>query len=268
MINLDDRILQIEKALDDEEWEEAIELAEDGLKSHPRSAWLHGFIGESLSALGEYEAACESYARAATLEPGAPEFAEALADGNLRCARFTEARAAAERALLSDPQAAGALDILAYIAEREGNVTRADELLARVRAADSCAHGPCRLDEPSFRAAMKDALDQIPEEFQRALDKNLAILVESVPSDALLRSTQPPLDPTILGFYSGVPLPDREPSQAPPPLPDTIHLFQRNLEHISGTRDELVDEIATTLYHEIAHYLGFEEDEMEGLGLE
>ncbi|MFN0150616.1 MAG: metallopeptidase family protein [bacterium] len=268
MTNLDDRILQIEKALDDEEWEEAIELAEDGLKSHPRSAWLHGFIGESLSALGEYEAACESYARAATLEPGAPEFAEALADGNLRCARFTEARAAAERALLSDPQAAGALDILAYIAEREGNIARADELLARVRAADSCARGPCRFDDAAFRAAMKDALDQLPEEFQKALDKNVAILVEAVPSEALLRSTEPPLDPTILGFYSGVPLPDREPSQAPPPLPDTIHLFQRNLEHVSGTRDELVDEIATTLYHEIAHYLGFEEDEMEGLGLE
>lgn len=268
MASLDDRILEIEKALDAEEWEEALELAQEGLERHPQSAWLHGFVGESLAALGELDAACEAYERAARIEPGAPEFAEALADAYLRSARFDDARAAAQRALASDPQSAGALDILAYVAERAGDIRAADDFLARARASDPESRGPCRLDESEFRSVVKEALETLPDDFQRALEKNLAILVEPIPSTAVLGSMDPPLDPTILGFYAGVPLPDREPSQSPPALPDTIHLFQRNLEHICGNRDELLDEIATTLYHEVAHYFGFEEDEMEGLGLE
>jgi predicted Zn-dependent protease with MMP-like domain len=268
MATLDDRILEIERALDAEEWEEALELSQEGLEEHPQSAWLHGFVGESLAALGELDAACEAYERAARIEPGAPEFAEALSDAYLRSARFDDARATAQRALAADPQSASALDILAYIAERAGDIRAADDLLARARAADPESRGPCRLDEAEFRSVVKEALETLPEDFQRALEKNLAIIVEPVPSAAILGSMDSPLDPTILGVYSGVPLPDREPSHTPPPLPDTIHLFQRNLEHICGNRDELIEEIATTLYHEVAHYFGFEEDEMEGLGLE
>lgn len=268
MATLDDLILEIENALDGEEYEEALELAQAGLERHPQSAWLHGFVGESLAGLGEMEAACEAYERAARIEPGAPEFAEALADAYLRSARFDDARTAAERGLAADAQAAGALDILAYVAERAGDIRAADDFLARARAADPESRGPCRLGEADFRSVVKEALETLPDDFQRALEKNLAIIVEPIPTTAFLGSSEPPLDPTILGVYSGVPLPDREPSQSPPPLPDTIHLFQRNLEHICGSRDELVDEIATTLYHEVAHYFGFEEDEMEGMGLE
>ena len=42
---------------------------------------------------------------------------------------------------------------------------------------------------------------------------------------------------------------------------------QRNLERMSATRAELDEQIRITLYHELGHYLGFEEEDMDDLGL-
>ena len=40
----------------------------------------------------------------------------------------------------------------------------------------------------------------------------------------------------------------------------TIFLFQRNLENISQDRESLIEEIRDTVYHEIAHHMGMDED--------
>jgi predicted Zn-dependent protease with MMP-like domain len=48
-------------------------------------------------------------------------------------------------------------------------------------------------------------------------------------------------------------------------LPPTIHLFRRNLERIATDADDLAEQITITLYHELGHYLGMEEDELEEL---
>ena len=48
---------------------------------------------------------------------------------------------------------------------------------------------------------------------------------------------------------------------------DRILLFKRNLEKIASTRDELVEQIQITVKHEIGHYLGLDEEEVERLGL-
>jgi predicted Zn-dependent protease with MMP-like domain len=46
-----------------------------------------------------------------------------------------------------------------------------------------------------------------------------------------------------------------------------IHLFQRNLERIARDEEELVEEIRITLFHEIGHRLGFDEEGVDALGL-
>jgi predicted Zn-dependent protease with MMP-like domain len=268
MSDLEELTEDIERALDEGEYEEALDLADEALETHRGSAWLHAYRGEALAGLGEYSKAVASYRDAASLAPDLPQFPEALADLLFRTARFQEARGAAERALALDKEMVGALDLLARLAERDGKIADADALIERARAVEPEIPRPARMSEKEFREVVTEALERLPDEFSKALKENLAIVVDRVPSEALIRSIDPPLDPTILGYYVGVPLPERQPSNAPPALPDVIYLFQTNLEHECGDREELLEEIATTAYHEVAHFLGFDEDEMEDLGLE
>jgi len=48
----------------------------------------------------------------------------------------------------------------------------------------------------------------------------------------------------------------------------TIVLYRRNLERLSRDPDHLLEEIVTTLYHELGHYLGWDEEEVAQRGLE
>jgi predicted Zn-dependent protease with MMP-like domain len=67
--------------------------------------------------------------------------------------------------------------------------------------------------------------------------------------------------------FTGVPRGEHG-SSASGSVPNTIHIFRRNVEHFVGEREEVVDELRVTLLHEIGHYLGMDEEELEALGLE
>ncbi|MEZ4655573.1 MAG: metallopeptidase family protein [Candidatus Eisenbacteria bacterium] len=53
----------------------------------------------------------------------------------------------------------------------------------------------------------------------------------------------------------------------PVSLPPRVYIYQRNLERLCGTREELIYEIRLTVYHELGHYLGLTEEELEQRGL-
>ena len=72
--------------------------------------------------------------------------------------------------------------------------------------------------------------------------------------------------PDLLGLFLGVSLLER--SGEHPELPPSIHLYQRNLERAAVDEEELKEQIRITLYHELGHYLGFDEDGVAELGLE
>ena len=95
---------------------------------------------------------------------------------------------------------------------------------------------------------------------------NLEIVVEEQPSEELLRSEG--LDPrcdTLYGIYEGIPLPERS-HLDPPLLPDKITIFAEALLEDFPDPQELRDEIRLTVIHEIAHYFGMDDDEIEDLG--
>lgn len=92
---------------------------------------------------------------------------------------------------------------------------------------------------------------------------NISVAVEDYPSAEDARTTGVPRD-ELLGLFTGVPYPQKGGFfDIPPPLPDTIVLFKRNIEAICDTEDELVEEIRQTIVHEVGHYFGFSEEDLE-----
>ena len=112
-----------------------------------------------------------------------------------------------------------------------------------------------------FRRLVSEAVDTIPREFQRHLD-NIAIVVEDEPSDELLEEMEIEPPDTLFGLYPGIPLPERQWAHGNA-LPDRITLFQGPIEDCCETDEDVVSEIGETLIHEVGHYFGMSEQELE-----
>ena len=71
----------------------------------------------------------------------------------------------------------------------------------------------------------------------------------------------------MLGLFVGVPTTEREETTGVKLDLDRILLFERNLEKVAQNREDLVEQIQITVKHEIGHFLGLDEEELEKLGL-
>lgn len=121
------------------------------------------------------------------------------------------------------------------------------------------------MDHDELREEVARVLDKLPRRFRQQL-RNLEIVVEEWPDREVLRSVG--LDPrrdTLYGLYQGIPLTERS-SFYPPILPDKITIFAAPLQRDFSDPDELREEIRTTVLHEVAHYFGFDDDEIDKLG--
>lgn len=122
------------------------------------------------------------------------------------------------------------------------------------------------LSEEDFEQAVADALDLVPEGLMNAVD-NVVFLIEEEPRPDMVLPDE--LDESgqaqLLGLYEGTALTDRDDGWAGA-LPDTIFLFRGPLSRYCDTVEELIDEIAVTVIHEIAHHFGIDDDRLHELG--
>jgi len=130
----------------------------------------------------------------------------------------------------------------------------------RRRGANAAACG-FRVQRKKFERLVADALASIPRRFRDAMT-NLAIVVEDEPSDDLLAEMEIEPPDTLLGLYQGTPLTERRWDYGNT-LPDRILLFQGPHERESEDEDDLVAAIGETLIHEVGHYFGLSEEEIE-----
>jgi len=118
-----------------------------------------------------------------------------------------------------------------------------------------------RLTEAEFRAVVADVLDGLPGEFRERME-NVVVVVEDYPSvhDAAKAGARPG---RLLGLFHGVTRPSQEwRAGANNQLPERIVLYRRNIEAICSTKEQLIEEIRTTVLHEIGHYFGLSEEEI------
>jgi predicted Zn-dependent protease with MMP-like domain len=105
----------------------------------------------------------------------------------------------------------------------------------------------------TFEDHVRAALDELPPGLAAGL-RNVAVVVED----------ENPEDPDLFGLYQGVPLPERGSDVGL--LPDKISIYRIPLENCFPDPDELREEIRITVLHELAHYFGLDENQLEQLG--
>lgn len=120
------------------------------------------------------------------------------------------------------------------------------------------------MDAAHFERIVEQAIARIPPELTRYLE-NVLITVQPSPSPELLAEIGYAPDESLFGLFTGVPLNERSPFD-PPLYPATIYIFQEPLESLGLSRAELIEEIEITVVHEIAHFFGFDEEELAALG--
>lgn len=119
-----------------------------------------------------------------------------------------------------------------------------------------------RIKESEFRELAGRVLKGLPDEFVRRME-NVSIVVEDYPSQEDAESTGVAPD-ELLGLFHGASCLERDWFGSPGGhLPERVVLYKRNIEDICSTRDELIEEIRLTLLHEIGHYFGLGEEDME-----
>jgi predicted Zn-dependent protease with MMP-like domain len=110
------------------------------------------------------------------------------------------------------------------------------------------------MDRERFEELVGEALDEVPPQLLDLMD-NVVVLVEDDPEG----------DDELLGLYEGHALTDRGWDYAGV-LPDRITIYRNPTLRICETEDDVVDEVATTVVHEIAHHFGISDDRLHELG--
>ena len=113
---------------------------------------------------------------------------------------------------------------------------------------------PFVMDTRRFEELVGEALDLIPPRLAEAMD-NVVILVED----------RNPEVPSLLGLYHGIALTERT-SHYGGALPDRIFIYKDAILDICRDEDDVVDEVAVTVVHEVAHHFGIDDHTLHELG--
>lgn len=269
-IGRDPVVQRIEAMLDEDRLDEAIEAIEGAMadgQGNPLD--LQFLLGDAYLGLGRAAEAERQFRRVLAQDPDCPSSRYSLAMSLFLQWKFEEAEAAAAAARELPDAVVDADVVYAALLERRGRFDEAEALFQRAAAAAPDKYPPpVRMTRAEFDREVRKAMRQLPRQFRQCFDR-LPVVVQDVPEARLADGPdREELAPDMLGLFDGVPLPETSQFDLPPTRPNTVYLFQRNLERVARDRADLVEQIRITLYHELGHYLGFEEEDMDGLGLE
>ena len=125
------------------------------------------------------------------------------------------------------------------------------------------------MERERFVKLVEEALDALPARFRKRIH-NVAVLVEDLPPEHLWRKgsrnagivDSDDVEDLVLGVFEGVPTTKKSVFDLPAG-PDRIVLYQKNIEAVCSNDDEIRNEIRLTVIHELGHYFGMTEAQLE-----
>ena len=114
---------------------------------------------------------------------------------------------------------------------------------------------PVDMSRERFEELVAEALDEVPVELLSIMN-NVVFLVEDAPPDG---------SDDLLGVYEGTALTDRGWDYAGA-LPDRITIYRLPTLKVCASETDVVDEVAITVVHEIAHHFGIDDHRLHELG--
>jgi len=122
---------------------------------------------------------------------------------------------------------------------------------------DSVYRSILRLAEKEVSQAQESLSNDLAEKA-----KTVPVIFEPEPGKELVADG---VEPDLLGLFSGSSFPEALADDSAPP---TVHLFLENLwEYSEEDEPTFIEEVRITYLHELGHYLGMEEDDLEKRGL-
>lgn len=127
-----------------------------------------------------------------------------------------------------------------------------------------------KITDEEFETMVADAIDSIPERFIAELE-NVVFLVAEEPSEEQLYEDEIGDEEVLnnmMGLYEGISIDERGDGYGWFDSPDTITIFKRAHEFRCNSRAEIAEEVRRTVVHEVGHYFGMDEDQIEAMGYE
>lgn len=119
------------------------------------------------------------------------------------------------------------------------------------------------MTDERFEQLVSEGIEQIPAKFLQKLH-NVAVVIADEPTVEQLTENHIPDGDTLLGLYEGIPLIERGDAYGGMVLPDKITIFKLPvLEEAGENEKEIRRVVKETVWHEIAHYFGYNDIEIE-----
>ncbi|UCC39243.1 MAG: metallopeptidase family protein [Candidatus Aminicenantes bacterium] len=117
------------------------------------------------------------------------------------------------------------------------------------------------MEKEKFEKLVEESLAQLPRKFKKYIE-NLAVIVEEEPSRELFEQTGSSPFSILLGHYHGVPFKHRGPFYGNIP-PDVIVVYQKAIESVCSSEEDIRKKVREVVFHEIGHYFGLSDTELK-----
>jgi predicted Zn-dependent protease with MMP-like domain len=111
---------------------------------------------------------------------------------------------------------------------------------------------------------VEEALAEVPVDFAEFLEE-VPVEVRARPTAEQMESVGTRRGNLLLGLYHGRPRTRRSVEESGV-MPDVIYIFQDSIEQVVGSEAELIQQVRTTVLHEVGHHFGMSEEDLEELG--